>query len=83
VHGEYLLINDGGDWQTIEAVGKRFPQLDVISPFTFIIKAVYAVNGGALVISAENEKILRVFDLICQKQTDGLQRLFTSIDIVA
>ena len=31
---EDFLVNDGGDGQTVEAVGERFPQLDVESSFT-------------------------------------------------
>jgi hypothetical protein len=30
MHCEDLFVDDGGDWQTIEAICKRFPQLDVI-----------------------------------------------------
>jgi len=32
VHRENLLVNDSGDWQTVETIGKRFPQLDVVPP---------------------------------------------------
>jgi hypothetical protein len=33
VHGEDLLVNDSSDWQTVEAVGKGLPQLDVVTTF--------------------------------------------------
>ena len=33
MHGEYLLVNDGGDRQAVEAVGERLPQLDVVPSF--------------------------------------------------
>jgi hypothetical protein len=36
VHGKDLFVNDGGDGQAVEAVGKRLPQLDVISPLACI-----------------------------------------------
>ena len=32
MHGENLLVDDGGDWQTVETIGKCFPQLDVVPP---------------------------------------------------
>jgi hypothetical protein len=35
------------------------------------------------VIATENEKVLRVFDLIREQQADCLQRLLASIYIVA
>lgn len=31
---EDLLIDDGCDWQTVEAVSKGLPQLNVVPPFT-------------------------------------------------
>ena len=31
VHGENLLVNDGSDGKTVEAIGKSLPQLDVIT----------------------------------------------------
>ena len=30
MHCEYLLIDDGRNWQAVEAVGERLPQLDVV-----------------------------------------------------
>lgn len=34
-------------------------------------------------VSTQNKEVLGVLDLVCQQQTDGLQRLFASVDIVA
>jgi len=28
---EDLLVDDGGDWEAVKAVGERFPQLDVVT----------------------------------------------------
>lgn len=50
---------------------------------TFIIEAVDSVDGGAFVVPAQQEEVLRVLDLVCQQEADGLQRLFTSIHVVA
>lgn len=65
MHCEYLLIDNGCDRQAIEAVGEGFPQFDIVPSLALIIKAVYAVDRGAFVISAENEEVLRVLDLVC------------------
>jgi hypothetical protein len=35
------------------------------------------------VVSAEDEKVFRVFNFVCEKEADGLERLFASVDIVA
>jgi hypothetical protein len=83
VHGENLLVDDGSDRETVEAVGKGLPQLDVVPPFALVVKAVDAVNGGALVVATKDEKVLRVFDLVCEKQADGLKGLLATVYIVA
>ena len=49
---------------------------------TFVIEPVYSVDTGTLVVSAQDEEVLRVLDLVCQQQTDRLQRLLSSIDVV-
>lgn len=33
MHRKNLLVNDGGDRQAVETIGKCFPQLDVVPPF--------------------------------------------------
>ena len=38
MHRENLLVNDGSDWQAVEAVGKRLPQFDVIPPLAWVIQ---------------------------------------------
>ena len=67
VHGEDLLVNDGGNWQAIETVGECFPQLDVVSALAFVVEAIDAVDGRALVVAPEDEEVFRVFDLVCQQ----------------
>lgn len=64
MHGEDLFVDDGGDGQTVEAVGKRLPQLDIVSSFTFVVKPVDSVDRGTLVVSSQDEKVLGVFDLV-------------------
>jgi len=64
VHGEDLLVNDGCDWQAVEAIGKRLPQLDVVPPLALVVESVDAVDRRALVVTTKNEKVLWVFDLV-------------------
>ena len=78
-----LLIDDCRDGQTVEAVGERLPQLDVVATLAFIVESVDSIDGCAFMVAAEQEEILWVFDLVRQQQTDGLQRLLTPIHIVA
>lgn len=83
MHGEDLLVNDGRNRQAIEAVRKSLPQLDVVSSLALIVEAINTVDGGAFVIAAQNEEVLGVLDLVGKEQTDRLERLLATIDVVA
>jgi len=83
MHSEDLLVDDSRDGQAVEAVREGLPQPDVVPPLALVVKAIDTVDGCALVVTAKDEEVLRVFDLVCQQQTDGLERLLTSVDVVA
>ena len=40
VHGEDLLVDDGGNRQAVEAIGECLPKLDVVPSFAFIIETI-------------------------------------------
>ena len=82
MHGEDLLINDGGDGQAVEAVSESLPKLDVVASLALVVETVDAVDGSALVVTAENEEVLGVLDLVCQQKADGLERLLATVDVV-
>ena len=98
VHGEDLLIDDSSDWQAVEAVGESLPQLDVITTFayalapgasaidrktlTLVVETVDSVDRGALVITTEDEEVFGILDLVCEQQTNGLERLLSSVDVI-
>jgi hypothetical protein len=71
----HLLVDERGDGQAVEAVGEGLPQADVVAPLALIVKPVDAVDGRALVVAAEEEKVLGVLDLIREQQADGLEGL--------
>lgn len=83
VAAEDLLVDYGRHRQAVEAVGERLPQLDVVAALALVVEAVYPVDGGALVVAAQQKEVLRVLDLVGQQQADGLQRLLPSVDVVA
>ncbi|GIX60680.1 ABC1 family protein [Babesia caballi] len=74
VHTKYLVVDDGGHGQAVEAVGEDLPELHAVAPLALVVEAVDAVDGGALVVPAEQEKVLG---------TDGLQRLLAAVHVVA
>jgi hypothetical protein len=83
VHGEDLLVDDGGNGQAVEAVGERLPQLDVVAALALVIEAVYAVDRRALVVATQDEEVLGVLDLVRQKQANRLEGLLAAIHVVA
>mmetsp|Transcript_76524 Transcript_76524/g.211821 ORF Transcript_76524/g.211821 Transcript_76524/m.211821 type:complete len:353 (-) Transcript_76524:157-1215(-) len=83
VHAKDLLVHDGRDGQAVEAVGVRLPELDVVAPLALVVEAVYPVDARALVVPAQDEKVLGVLDLVRQQQADGLQALLPAVHIVA
>ena len=82
MHGEDLLVDDGRDWQTVEAVCECFPQFNVVPSFAFVVEAIDAVDRSAFVIPTEDEKIFRVFDLVGKQQTDRFEGLLASVYVV-
>jgi hypothetical protein len=83
MHGKDLFINDGRNWQAVEAVGKRLPQFDVVPPLALIVEAINAINARALVIPTKDEKVLWILDLVRQQQANGLKRLLASINVIS
>ena len=82
MHGEYLLVDDCCNRQTIEAIGECLPQLDVVPPLALIVEAVYAVDRCALVVPTQNKEIFWILDLVREKQAYCFERLFASVDII-
>ena len=72
MHSEDLLVDDSSNGEAVEAVCEGLPELDVVPPLALVVEAIDTVDGGALVVAAQDEEVLRVFDLVCQEQADSL-----------
>lgn len=83
VHGEDLLINNGGDGKTVEAIGEGLPQLNIVAALALIIETVDTVDGGTLVVTSQDEEIFGILDLVGKQKADGLERLLASVYVVA
>lgn len=64
MHGEDLFVDDGGNRQAVEAVRKSLPQLDVVPALALIVETIDTVDGGTLVVAAQDEEVLGVLDLV-------------------
>jgi len=83
VHAENFLIDESGNGQAIENVAENAPESDGVSAFALVVEAVDAVDLGAFVVASEQEKVLRVLDFVAQKQAHRLDRLLSTVDVVA
>ena len=72
MHCEDLFIDNGRNWQAVEAVRECLPQFDVVPPLAFVVESVYAINRSAFVIATQDEEIFRIFYLVGKKETDSL-----------
>jgi hypothetical protein len=82
VHGENLLVNDGSNGETIEAIGESLPELDIVSALALIVETVDTVDRGTLVVSTQDEEVLGVLDLVGKEKTNSLKRLLSTVDVV-
>ena len=82
MHGEDLLVDNGGNGQAVEAIGKSLPELDVVAAFALIVESVDTIDRGAFVVTAENEEVFGIFDLVRKQQADGLEGLLATVDVV-
>lgn len=82
MHGEDLLVNDGGNRETVKAVGESLPELDVVSALALIVETVDTVDRSTLVVSTENEEVLGVLDLVGKEKANSLERLLATIDVI-
>lgn len=82
MHSENLLINNSGNGKAVETIGESFPQLNIVATLALIVETVDAVDGGTLVVTSQDEKVLRVLDFVGEQKADCLERLLASVYVV-
>jgi len=84
VKAEDLVVDQGGQGEVVEQVGKVFPDIGVaIFPQALIVKPVDLSNLAGFVVATENGNALGVSDFEGDEQRDGLDGVVTSIDVIA
>lgn len=73
MHRENFLVDDCCNRQAVEAIGECLPQLNVIPPLAFIVETIDAVDRCTLVVPSQDEEILRILDLVREKQANGFK----------
>lgn len=64
---EYFVINYCGHWEAIETLDKLLPKLKRVPPLAFIVEPINPIDRSTFVITSQQEEILRIFNLVCQK----------------
>ena len=82
VHAQNLFIDERGGRQRVKAVRKCLPQAHGESPLALIVKPVNPIDGGALVIPAQQEEVLRIPNLVREEEANCLKRLSAPIDVI-
>ena len=83
MHTKDLFCDDGCDREAIEGIDEGLPDLDIASPFAFVVESIDSRDIRTLVVATKNEKILGVLQFIAEQQQYRLQTLFASINVVA
>jgi len=82
VHAENFLVDESSNRQAVEDVAEHAPESDGVSTLALVVKAIYTIDLGALMVSAEHEEVLRVLNLVAHQQANGFNRLLSTIDVV-
>ena len=82
MHAEDLLVDESSNGQTIEDITENSPESDWVSTFALIIEAIDTVDLSTFVVAAQQEKVLRVLDLVAQEKANRFDWLLSAIDIV-
>jgi len=84
VKTEDLVVNEGSEREIIEEVCEVLPYIGIaVFSKALIVEAIDLSDLAGLVVSTENCDSLRVSDLKGNEEGDGLDRVITSINIVA
>lgn len=84
VQAEDLVVNKCCERQVVEKIGEEFPHVGVsVLAQTFVVEAVNLGDLSALVVATEDGDALRVADLECDQQSDGLDGEVATIDVVS
>ena len=83
VHTDNLIVNDGTAGQAVKGIAELLPHLDREATTALVVKAINAINAGALVVATEQKEIFGILDFVGKEETDNLERLFAAINVVS
>jgi len=82
MHAQNFVIDDGADRKAVEAISKSLPESNAVSPLTLVIKSIYSVDRGTLMVTAKQKEVFMVLHFVCQKKADSFEALLSSVNII-
>lgn len=83
MHADDLVVDQSSDRQAVEALSEHFPQFDAVPSLAFVVESINSIDSCAFVVSSQQEEVLWVLDLVSKQQADGLNVVFSSINVIS
>ncbi len=83
MHAENFFVNHGRNREAIEHIAEHAPESDRESTLALVIEAIDSVDLSALVVTSQQEEVLRVLDFVAKEETDCFNGLLSTIDVVS
>lgn len=83
VHTENFIVDKRRNREHIENIHKLFPESDVVPFLALFVESIYFGDVFTFVVTSEKEYALRELDFVCEKEADGLDALFSTVNIVS
>eukprot|EP00312_Isochrysidales_sp_CCMP1244_P017090 CAMPEP_0202741702 /NCGR_PEP_ID=MMETSP1388-20130828/4496_1 /ASSEMBLY_ACC=CAM_ASM_000864 /TAXON_ID=37098 /ORGANISM="Isochrysis sp, Strain CCMP1244" /LENGTH=340 /DNA_ID=CAMNT_0049408555 /DNA_START=129 /DNA_END=1150 /DNA_ORIENTATION=- len=83
VEAKDALVDERGEGQPVEELLELLPQLDRVAALALVVEAVHAVDGGVLVVSAQQPDLVGVLDFERHQQEHALEPVGAAVDVVA
>lgn len=83
MHTNNLVVNHRRTGQAVKGVAKLLPHFDRKTTTAFVVESVNAVDAGAFMVAAQQEKVFRIFDFVGKEQANNLERLLAPIHVVS
>jgi len=83
MHAKNFLIDESCDRQAVKHVTEDAPESNGVTSLAFVVEAVNTVDLGTFMVSSEEEEVLGVLNFVAKKQTHRLDRLLSSVNVIA